>query len=317
MNTKIRVALCCIGMLFCMAASPSFGAEKMVIGISTPTADHGWTGGIIWWAQRAITEFGTKYPNLEFVYLTSDSDKEQMGDVDALLDKGIQALVILPHKPAPMSTALNKAHKSGAFIVVVDRSIPKVPKDVYLAGDNYGFGRECGVYLAEALQGKGKVVVMEGIPCEGNSLRVDGFKEGIKKSPDIVILDSQPAYWNPSKGYELMRDYLQQFPEIDAVWCGDDDVLEEALKAYEESGRKDVSLFLGGGGSKHILKMIGDGHPLVRATVTYPPNMGYEGIRMAVEKLMEGKEFDKEIVLPSELVTRKNAAEHYFPDNIY
>ena len=308
---------------FCLAALFAFctptvacAGEKFVVGISTPTADHGWTGGIVWWVGQAIEEFGKKHPNVEFVYRTSASDKDQAADVDFFLEQKINALVILPHKPAPLITLLNKVNKAGVYIVVLDRSIPRVPKDVYLAGDNYGFGFKTGEFFAAKLQ-KGNILVMEGIPCEGNTMRVNGFKEGIKTRPEIVVLDSQPAYWDPAKGYELMQRYLQEFPQVDAIWCGDDDVMEGALRAYAESGRTDIQFFMGDGGSKQVVKRILDGDPLVPATVTYPPKMAYEAIRVAVERLAEGKEFPKEITIPSELVTKENAREHYYPDSIY
>ena len=291
--------------------------EKFLVGISTPDADHGWTGGIVWWASQAVKEFGAQHQNVEFIYRTATSEKEQATQLEEMLAKNIDALVILPHRPAPLTTILNKINNSNAFIVVVDRSIPKVPKNVYLAGDNHGFGRECGLHLARELGGKGNILVMEGIPCEGNTLRVNGFKEGIKPHPEIVVMDSQPAYWSPPKSYELMLQYLQKFPQIDAIWCGDDDVLETAVQAYKESGRTDIKFFLGGGGSKRIIKMILDNDPLVHATVTYPPKMVHEGVRLAVERLTKGTTFPKEIVIPSEIVTRKNAEAFYYPDGIY
>lgn len=313
---RIVRCIACLLVFISFAFSSGFAAEKTVVGISTPTADHGWTGGIVWWSEKAVVDFGKQYPNIEFIYKASDSDKEQAADVEAMFAAGIDALVILPHKPAPLTTVLNKVNKSGAYIVVVDRSIPKVPKDVYLAGDNYGFGFECGVFMAEAMEGKGNILVMEGIPCEGNTLRVNGFKDGIKGS-ELVIMDSQPAYWDPDKGYELMQQYMGQFPSIDAIWIGDDDVLEGALRAYRESGREDVKLFLGGGGSKRIVKMIMDEDPLVRATVLYPPKMVYDAVALTVEHLETGRVFESEIIIPSELVTLGNAEEHYYPDNIY
>ena len=315
---KILLSLCLAAILALGAAgSASAAKDSFVVGISTPTADHGWTGGIVWWAEQAAVEFGKKHPNIKFIFKASDSDKEQAAHVEAMHEGKLDALVILPHRPAPLTTVLNKVHKSGAFIVVVDRSIPKVPKDIYLAGDNFGFGHECGLHMANALGGKGKILVMEGIPCEGNTLRVNGFKKGIQPHPEIVVLDSQPAYWSPPKAYELMLQYLQKYPQIDAVWCGDDDVLETAVQAYKESGRKDIKFFLGGGGSKKIIKMILDNDPLVHATVTYPPNMVHEGVRLAVERLTKGATFPKEIVIPSELVTRENAQAFYYPGSIY
>lgn len=314
---KIIIALVGCFFLICGFFGQAQAENEFRIGISTPTADHGWTGGIVWWGEKAVKDFNAKYPNVTLLFKASASEKEQVADVEELLAQKINALVILPHKPAPLTSVLNKAHNAGVFLVVVDRSIPKVPKDVYLAGDNKDFGRKNGEYLIERLGEKGNVLIMEGIPCEGNTLRVTGFKEVIAKHPGIVVLDSQPVYWNPAKGYELMLQYLDQYPEIDAVWCGDDDVLEEVLKAYAQSGRTDIKLFLGGGGSKAVVKQIIDGNPLVPATVTYPPKMIYEGVDVAVEHLLTGKEFPKEIVIPSERVTKENAESFYYPDSKY
>ena len=297
--------------------APAVAGETLIIGISTPTADHGWTGGIIWWAEQAVAQLQKKHPTIKFIMRASASEREQAADVEAMLKKKVRALVILPHKPAPLTTLLNKAHKAGVFIVVVDRSIPKVPKDIYLAGDNKDFGRKNGEYMVKALGGTGNILVMEGIPCEGNSLRVSGFKETLAGYPGIVVMDSQPAYWSPPKGYELMQRYLQQFPSIDAVWCGDDDVLESVLKAYAESGRNDIKFFLGGGGSKAIIKRVLEGDTLVPVTVTYPPEMIFQGTEMAVKHLTTGETFPLECVIPSELVTRENAAHFYHPDSIY
>lgn len=288
-----------------------------MVAISTPTADHGWTGGIVWWSEKAIKDFSEEYPDFSFLYKASVSDTEQAADIEEFLKHGIDALVILPHRPAPLTTVLNKVNATGAYIVVVDRSIPKVPKDIYLAGDNYGFGYKSGEYLTQAMKGKGNILVMEGIPCEGNSLRVNGFKDAIEGSPEIIVMDSQPAYWNPDVGYELMQQYLDQYQQIDAVWVGDDDVLEGALKAYKESGRNDIQLFLGGGGSKNTLKRIIDQDPLVKTTVTYPPKMVYDSVEMALKRLKFGEDFDEEITIPSELVTIENVEEFYYPDNIY
>lgn len=107
-----------------------------------------------------------------------------------------------------------------------------------------GFGRTCAEEMAKKLDGKGDILIMEGIPCEVNTLRVNAFREVMKKYPGIRILESQASYWSTEKGLKLMENFLQKYPKIDAVWAGDDDVLLGALKAYEESGRKDIRLMI-------------------------------------------------------------------------
>ena len=162
---------------------------------------------------------------------------------------------------------------------------------------------------------------MEGTQCPINTDRAGTFKKVIaEKFPGIKIMDSQPAHWNTEKGLLLMENYLQKFPRIDAVWAGDDDVLTGALKAYKESRRKDVKFFVGGGGAKGTVKMIMDNDPLVKATVTYSPAMISTGIEAALAGLRNGSrtpEGKKEIIIPSRIVVKENAAEYYFPTSIY
>ena len=116
-----------------------------------------------------------------------------------------------------------------------------------------------------------------------------------------------------------MEKYLQKYSKVDGIWAGDDDVLIGALKAYKESKRKDVKVFVGGGGAKAIVKMVKDKDPLVKATVTYPPRMIEIGADLALKGLRNNKKNPgaREIVVKSEVVTPANAAKHYFPDSLY
>ena len=204
--------------------------------------------------------------------------------------------------------------------MVVDRGLDKAVQHVTVAGDNPGFGRACAKALAENLQGRGKIVLMEGIPCTVNSDRVNAFREIIKHYPEISILDSQPAYWDTEKGLKLMENYLQKYQQIDAVWTGDDDVLLGALKAYQESGRKEIRFFVGGAGNKVVNKMVLDRNPLVPFNVTYPPRMIVTGL----EEAQKGLKLQKDdwqtaltVIVPTDIITPDNAEKFYFPDSNY
>ncbi|HPK79955.1 MAG TPA: ABC transporter substrate-binding protein, partial [Rectinema sp.] len=309
-------------LLLAIAAVPVF-AQKVKIGVSIPTADHGWTGGINFWAQKAIKDWQAKDKNIEFYLVTADSPAKQVNDVEDLMVKGINALVILAHDSAPLTPVVKKAYEKGIYVVSVDRGLTEEVQDVYIAGDNPGMGRASAEWLGKALGGKGDIVVLEGIPCVINSERVDSFKEVMtKKYPGIKILDSQPAYWDTQKGLEIMTNYLQKYKKIDAVWAQDDDVLVGVLQAYKESGRKDIKYFLGGAGSKVMIKKIIDGDPLVQADVTYPPSMIATGISLAVygsrNQPLPGfyqAKIPSKIILAAELITKENAKDYYQPDS--
>jgi len=314
------VVMVCI---FTLAAGV-IAADKVKIGVSIPSADHGWTGGIVWWAQKAVEEWTQKDADVEFFVVTADSPAKQVGDVEDLMVKGIDALVILPHDSAPLTPVVEEVYNSGIYTVVVDRGLIKEAQHVYVAGDNPGLGRVSAEWMAKEMDGKGKIVVLEGIPCVINTERVDAFNEVMAKYPGIEIMDSQPAYWSTQKGLEIMENYLQKYDQIDAVWAQDDDVLKGVLQAYKESGRNDIQLFLGGAGAKDIVKMIIDGDPLVRADVTYPPSMIATAISLAVKGIrnipLDGfyqMKIPSRVILASELIVQENAEDYYYPDSVF
>lgn len=289
------------------------------IGVSIPSADHGWTGGIVWMAEQGKKAVEADHPNFRVLLSTARDAAEQVDKIENLLVQKIDALVVLPHEPGPLTGICEKAAKQGVKLIVVDRGLDRPVEDLFVAGDNPEFGRTAAQALAKALDGKGDIVIMEGIPCVVNTDRVNAFRDVIKGYPGIRILDSQSAYWDPEKGLKLMENFLLKHPRIDAVWAGDDDVLTGALKAYEESGRSDIRLFIGGGGSKAIVKRILDKDPVVPLTVTYPPRM----IRVAIDQaraLLDNTAqipADKKLIVHAEIIDATNAADHYFPDSAY
>jgi ribose transport system substrate-binding protein len=306
---------------------PSFALAqaKVKVGVSIPTADHGWTGGINWWAKKAIADWQAKDKNVEFLLVTAENPQKQVNDVEDLMTKGINALVILAYDSAPLTPVVKRAYEKGIYVVSVDRGLTEKAENVYIAGDNPGLGAVSAEWLGKAMGGKGNVVVLEGIPCVINTERVDNFKNVMKtKFPGVKILDSQPAYWDTQKGLALMENYLQKYKQIDAVWAQDDDVLIGVLQAIKESGRKDIKIALGGAGSKIMVKKVMDGDPLVQADVTYPPNMIATGITLGVlgaqgkglPGFYQGKVPSK-IVLSAELVTKANAKDYYVPESVF
>ena len=314
----IRTCFFAAAAVFCCVLFAGCGQaeQKTKIGISIPAADHGWTGGVVYWANQAKKAIEAENPGYEVIVSTARDAAEQVDKVENLLVQGIKALVILPHEPGPLTAVCEQAAKQGVKLVVVDRGLTKDIADVTVSGDNPGFGRAGAQAIAKAINGKGNIVIMEGIPCVVNSDRVNAFKAEIAKYPGIKILDSQAANWDTEKGMRLMENFLQKYQKIDAVWTGDDDVLLGALKAYEESKRSDVQSFVGGAGAKLIVKMVMDGHKLVRFDVTYPPKMIEVGARQAVALLKNVKVEPRQIV-PAEIIDQANAKDFYYPDSVF
>lgn len=295
--------------------------KKYRIGVSVPAATHGWTGGVVWNAKEAKKRIEAANPDVEVILTMAQNTAEQVDHIENLITQQVNALVVLSQEPGPLNEVCKKAKQNGIYFVNVSNPLPEPCQDIFVNGSNAGFGAASAEAMGKILNGKGNILVMEGIPCPINTERITAFRKVLaEKYPGIKIMESQPAYWNTEQGLKLMETYLQKYKKIDAVWAGDDDVLKGVIKAYQESGRKDIKALTGGGGSKDIVKLILDKDPVVKATVTYPPNMVAVGMDLALKGLRANKQTDpkdREVIVPSEVVMPENAAKFYFPDSVY
>lgn len=294
-------------------------AKRMSIGVSIPAADHGWTAGVIWWAKRAMA----LHPEIDWQFQTAGTPEKQIADIEDMMAKNVDGLVILATESAPLTPIAKQAHERGIYIVNVDRGFLEPVADVFLEGDNKAFGRKSAQYMADRMGGKGNLVILEGIPSTVNTDRVNAALEVFKAYPDIKILARQSAMWNREKGLSVMQNYLTQFPHIDAVWAADDDVALGAIQAIKEAGRDDEMWVLGGAGMKTVVKMVAENSTLVPADITYPPSMIAAGIHLAASALRDGHRdqisqfVPRHLTIDVDLITPENASQYYFPDSAY
>ncbi len=293
-------------------------AAPVVIGVSVPSADHGWTGGVVYWANQAKATFEKQYPGSKIIVKTAKDTSEQAAQIqDMVTSDKIDTLVILPQEGAAMTKPLSEIKKKGVYVVVVDRALSDLSaQDAYVAGDNPGLGKVSAEYVGKQLGGVGNVVVLRGIATPIDNQRVDGFESVMKaKYPNVKILDKKYANWNRDDGYKVMQDFLTRFPKIDAVWAQDDDIAVGVLKAIGQANRGDIKFVLGGAGMKEMIKKVMDGDKLITANVTYPPRMIYQAVELAAKARTAGKMMAKSTILPSQLVTKANAKNFYYPDS--
>ena len=313
--------------------------RKPVIGVSIPAADHGWTGGVVYWAEKAKADFAA---DVEVRVQTAASPEEQIAQIETMLTSGVDAIVILATESAPLTPTAKTVKERGVYLVNVDRGFLDPVADVYVAGDNAEFGRVSAKFMADKLGGEGNVVFVTGIPSTVDTARVEAAREVFAEHPGIDILDSVPGQWNRETAQNAMAGLLQKHSDIDAVWAGDDDMAEGIEQAIREAGRAGEMWIMPGAGKKGVVKKVMDGEAMYPANVTYPPGMIYAGVALAKAKLVGGdlasaaedlpdylgltrqmiesaaaQEGQKKVTLPVRLITPENAGQFYFPESVY
>lgn len=297
-------------------ASPALAQDAKVIGVSIPAATHGWAGGLNYFAKTTVERLEATYPQLDFVLATASDPAKQVNDIeDMIATRKISALVVLPFESEPLTAPVQKVKESGAWVTVVDRGLSvEGIEDLYVAGDNPGFGRVSGEYMLSKMPEGGKIVVLRGIATTIDNERVEGFQKAIEGSK-IEVVGMEHGNWNRDTSFTVMQDFLSKHPQIDAVWASDDDMAVGVLAAIEAAGRKDVKFVLGGAGMKEMIKRAMDGDAMIPANVTYPPAMIATAIEMTAVGMVSPAPVSGKFTIGSVLIDQSNAAQYYFPDS--
>lgn len=315
MKSIIRMLAATAAVMAALGTTPASAQNKPHIGVAIPAATHGWAGGVVYWANRTKGELEKQYPGLKVTVKTAGSAAEQANQVQDLQTASkIDTLVILPFESAPLTQPVAQVKAKGVFVTVVDRGLTDpAAQDAYVAGDNPGFGKVAGEYMAKALGGKGDIVVLRGIPTVIDNQRVDAFNAVIKANPGMKVLDAKHGNWNRDDAFKVMQDYLTRFPKIDAVWASDDDMAVGVQKAIAQAKRNDIKLVLGGAGSKEYIKKVMDGDKIVTADVTYSPSMIADAMKLTAAARVKGEKMPATTIIPSVLITKENAKQYYEP----
>ncbi len=208
------------------------------IGYAAPTlADEGQVAirqGVVIAAER----FGWELT-------TTDAERDsakQVNQIDALLAKGVDALVIIPVDSAALTVAVEKANKFKVPVITIDRKTTGGELLLTVQSDNYLAGEQAGVRMVELLKNKhgepkGTVLELQGsLGTNVAQLRGGGFNDVMKNYPGIVVI-SKPTDWSPDKGAMIAADTLTVHPELDGIYWHSDAIGAGVVPALERLNR--------------------------------------------------------------------------------
>ncbi|MCE0535775.1 substrate-binding domain-containing protein [Kineosporia rhizophila] len=292
--------------------------QEVVIGFSAPAADHGWIGAITTKAE----EEAKKYPDVDFQAVEGSNDvNQQISQVETLISRNVDVLVILPFDGNALTEVGVKAMEAGIQVINLDRvfSSPRGAR-TWIGGDNYGMGAAAGYFLVQQLQAKGvknpvigEVQGIADLPLTQD--RSKGFAEALATA-GFKVSNQVSAQFTVESGQQVTSNLLQAAPKLDALWNHDDDQGLGVLAAIDQAGR-DEFIMVGGAGSKNMMDLIKADSGVVKATVTYPPSMAASAVKLArlvgqnkgMSDLVE-LGVPASITLTSETVTKENVDQY-------
>jgi len=282
-------------------SAPVVQAEgKMKIGFCVADADDQWLSYLYNEAQN----FAKENPDFDFLFGDGRNDlAEQTNVIENWIMQGVDAIVVNPFDSESTGTFIDMCHNAGIKIISVNR--PLANQDS-ADGGCYGDSKQSGImnmqYLADKLEGKGKVAIFVGEPAqEAAILRTEGFKEVIASYPDIEIVFEQTGHWNRDEGMKLMEDLLQSGQEVDCIASNNDEMAIGAYLALQNANN--THIIIGGiDASPDALQYLGSDSQYVVTVFQDARGQAYGALGLAVA-LLKGEVVEKEVLIPYELVT--------------
>lgn len=177
----------------------------------------------------------------EVFYTDAHHDvSKQISDIEDLIQKKIDILLINPTDSAGVEGVVKEAKKAGVVVVAVDAQAAG-PIDSFVGSKNYDAGRLAGEHLAKILSGKGKVAILDGIPVVPILERVRGFKDAVAKFPDMAVVATQNGKQERSTALSVTENMIQANPDLAGLFSVNDGGSMGALSAIEAS-KKNIAL---------------------------------------------------------------------------
>ncbi|MDP9920361.1 ribose transport system substrate-binding protein [Variovorax boronicumulans] len=201
---------------------------------------------------------------------------KQIGDVEDMIQKKIDILLLNPTDSAGVQSAVRSAKKAGVIVVAVDANA-QGPVDSFVGSKNLDAGRLACEYLAKNIGEKGDVAILDGIPVVPILERVKGCREALAKYPGIKVVSTQNGKQERATALTVTENILQANKNLKGVFSVNDGGSMGALAAIEASG-KDVKLTSVDGAPEAIKAMQKAGSKFIATTAQYPRDQ----IRLAI-----------------------------------
>lgn len=278
--------------------------RKYVIGVSQCSEDT--------WRDKLNDELkmGEYLNDSLIVKLASSNDDNvlQNKQVNQFIDEGVDLLIVSPNQLSAISKAVERAYDKGIPVILYDRKTNSDKYTAFIGCDNYTIGKSMGTFIAQQLQGKGRIVEIRGL--EGSSPALErhrGLMDAIKPYPGLQVVASEGGNWKEEGGIQAMKRILKQTQDFDYVFAHNDCLAWGAYVAARQMRVKRNYKYTGvdgmateGGG----LELVRDG--IFEASYLYPTK-GDEVIALAM-KILKHQPYERDNYLSTSIITQANAA---------
>lgn len=219
------------------ASSDSDDGGGLTIGFALPTLAQR-----RWGFDRRYVEQRAEALGHEVISASADdSDSLQQSQVEDMISRGIDALILSPFNVETSATSVSAAKQQNIPVVSYNSIVENAPLDFWVARSNPKVGR---IQAEHAVKAKptGNYLIVGGDPgVDISKEKADGNLDVLKPlidSGDITLVSQQyHANYDPAKGANQIEAALSKTGnKIDAILCTYDGFIVSALPVLKQAG---------------------------------------------------------------------------------
>ncbi|MHC4502513.1 MAG: substrate-binding domain-containing protein [Planctomycetota bacterium] len=309
MRWKAAVAACVLGLAALVAVPSCSTGPKRKGKIGVTCMDL--TNPFFKLISNVMAEEADKY-GYDVVSLSAGNDPaSQNNQMSDFVAQGYSAIFLNPADSRAAGQGVKKAHAAGIPVFTYDVQVTdETAKDLvisHIGSDNYQGGLLAGASMMKATGDKGKVAIIGYPEVTSCILRVDGFKEHLKKNGSkLQIVTVLNGKGNRNDGYAVATDILQAHPDIVGIFAINYPSCLAAYAAVSKAGKQDRITVVAFDASPAGKQAVFD-KKLYDSPQQFPRKMA-KGTVEAFVKYLEGEDVPKKNFIP--------CAHYYYEDSV-
>jgi len=256
----IALVLLMVFSTMAFAAGNRASGTKRVVYIARAQADL-----FAAWLANSIKDEAKKYSNFTVdVQDGQADDAKQNSLIENAIANKYDLIILQPNDSEAQKPYIQKAVAAKIPVIITN---PRIPDNAIMAvtnsvdADPYEQGAVVARYALNLIPQNAKVVVLRG--PDGNLHSVERRRawaqEFFAKRPDVQIIAEQVGHWNKDEGMRFMEDWVQAYPQIDAVVSMNDNMAMGALEAVKGNAKFNNLLAFGVDGDAAAALLIQEG----------------------------------------------------------
>ena len=255
--------------------------------------------------KNAFIEAAKADPGVSISFADAQGDiSKQLDQIDNFIAQKVNAIIVVPVDYQGIVPGVEKANKAG---------IPVIALGIESAGGKYTFvgsknldaGRMQGEFMKDKLPKGAKILYLQGQPGLYHSKeRLEGFTKALEGRSDVKVLANLPGNYDRAEGMKVTEDWVQKFPQFDAIIAANDQMALGALQALKTSNRLKGVMISGIDGTKDALNAIKAGE--FSQSIFQNAKGQAVGAFEVVEMIKKGQPAPKEKLIPFESIVASN-----------